>query len=109
LRQISRLIVDGARRNAAAIVRRERPATRPLEISSRSASVSARAERRRAAGLIPPLGLMCAKMLDEVLPNTRPMDFRPSPFFQRSHSSALCAAVNPMRRYLRLMIAAPRP
>src|SRR5262245_17126260 len=54
---------------------------------------------------MPPLGLMWAKMHDDGLPNTQPIDFRPSPFFQRSHSSALWAAVSPTRRYLRLMTA----
>lgn len=64
---------------------------------------------RLGGGFIPPLGLMWAKMHDDGLPNTRPMDFRPSPFFQRSHSSALWAAVNPTRRYLRLMTARSTP
>src|SRR5689334_12299731 len=63
------------------------------------ASVSASRDRRRAEGVIPPLGLICAKMQDDGLPKARPIDFRPSPALQRFHSSALWAAVNPTRRY----------
>ena len=59
--------------------------------------------------MIPPLGLICAKMQEDGLPKTRPIDFRPSPFFQRSQSSTLCTAVNPTRRYFLLMTLAPRP
>src|SRR6266513_2289202 len=57
LRLISRLIVDGARPNARAIERTDRLATRPREISSRSAKLRASRDLRRAEGLIPPLGL----------------------------------------------------
>jgi hypothetical protein len=61
----------------------------PRDISSRSAIVSARRDRRRAGGMIPPLGLKCAKMQEDGLPKPRPIDFRPSPFFQRPQSSAI--------------------
>ena len=97
LRPISRLTVEGERPSARAIERSGRPAIRPREISSRSANVSASRERRRAGGMIPPLGLICAKMQEDGLPRARPIDFRPSPFLQRSHNSALCAPVNPIR------------
>jgi hypothetical protein len=39
--------------------------------------------------MIPPLGRKCAKMQEDGLPKARPIDFRPSPFLQRSQSSAL--------------------
>lgn len=45
-------MVDGARPLDTAI---EWPATKPREISSRSANVSAYRERRRGAGRIPPV------------------------------------------------------
>ena len=77
--------------------RSERPATSPREISSRSPSVSASRDRRRGRGLIPPLGERWLKTHELGLPITRPIAFSPSPRFQRSQSSALCAAVNPTR------------
>jgi hypothetical protein len=61
----------------------------PRDISSRSAIVSASWDRRRAGGMIPPLGFKCAKMQEDGLPKARPIDFRPSPFLHRSQSSAL--------------------
>jgi hypothetical protein len=48
-----------------------------------------RVDRRRAGGMIPPLGRTCAKMQEDGLPKALPIDFRPSPFLQRSQSSAL--------------------
>jgi hypothetical protein len=71
------------------IARTDWPSTMPREISSRSAIVSARRDRRRAGGMIPPLGLKCAKIQEDGLPKARLIDFRPSPFFHRSQSSAL--------------------
>jgi hypothetical protein len=71
--------------------------------------VKARTERRRAGGLMPPLGLMCAKMLVWPLPNAWPIACSPSPFFQRSHSSALSVAEIFVLRYSRLILIAPRP
>jgi hypothetical protein len=109
LRPISRLIVDADRPNALAIARTDRPATMPLEISSRSTSVKARTERRRAGGLMPPLGLICAAMLVCPRPSTWPIACSPSPRFQRSHNSALSAAVTLVLRYFRLIAIAPRP
>jgi hypothetical protein len=108
LRAISRPTVDGARPRLQAIRRNECPCTNPREISSRSASVSASLERRRGDGRIPPLGLMCAKIEDEVLPNTRPIDFSPSPLRHRSHISALSAAVK-KRRFRRSPITLHLP
>ncbi len=55
LRSISRLTVDGARPSCEAIVRIEWPATKPREISSRSAEVSARRERRFGGGQMSPV------------------------------------------------------
>jgi hypothetical protein len=55
LRLISRLTVEGERRSEAAIDRIEWPATKPREISSRSARLSARGERLLGGGRIPPL------------------------------------------------------
>src|SRR5437773_8989557 len=53
-RLTSRLTVEGARPSLAAILRIDRPAAIPREISSRSSSRSATGARRRAAGEIPP-------------------------------------------------------
>jgi hypothetical protein len=33
---------------------------------------------------MPPVGLMCAKIEDELLPKTRPIDLSPSPLRHRS-------------------------
>ena len=76
-----------------AITRNERPFTNPREISSRSASVNASLERRRAGGRMPPVGLICEKIEPEPLPKTRPIDFSPSPFCHRSQISAHSDAV----------------
>ena len=54
-RLISRQMVDGARSSRSAMLRIESPATTALEISSRSASLSARLERRRSGGRMPPV------------------------------------------------------
>jgi hypothetical protein len=43
------------------------------------------------------------------LPSTRPIDFSPSPFCQRSQSSGLCAGVNPTRMYFFLIAITPPP
>jgi hypothetical protein len=55
LRVISRLIVDGARPSVVAIERSDWPATRPRDISSRSAIVGASLERIRRGGRMPPV------------------------------------------------------
>jgi hypothetical protein len=49
-------MVEGARPSNAAIQRSDWPVATPREISSRSAKVSARRERRRCGGRMPPLG-----------------------------------------------------
>ena len=76
----------------AAIERSDAPLAKPLDISSRSARLSTRAARRRGAGRIPPVGLRCAKIADECLPNARPISLSASPRCQRSQISALSAA-----------------
>src|ERR1700724_3165561 len=53
-RATSRLTVDETRSRRLAISRIDEPEASPREISSRSRSVSARSERRRTAGTIPP-------------------------------------------------------
>jgi hypothetical protein len=93
LRATSRLTVEGARASPEAIWRKDRPLTRPREISSRSASVSARSDRRLCGGWMPPEGLKWLKIEDERFPNTLPMDLRPSPLRHRYQISALSAAV----------------
>jgi hypothetical protein len=50
----SLLTVDTARFRPLAMIRIEQPLAIPREMSSRSAKVSARRERRRIAGAIPP-------------------------------------------------------
>src|SRR4029077_5853576 len=103
LRAISRLTVDGARLRLQAIRRNDCPCGSPREISSRSVSVSASLERRRGGGRMPPVGQMCAKIDDEFLPKTRPIDLIPSPLRHRSQISALSAAVK-KRRFRRSLI-----
>ena len=96
LRLISRLTVDAARANILAIAG-------PIGLHNASRYLLAFRHRQRQTGSAsgrrhdPPLGLKCAKMQEDGLPKARPIDFRPSPFFQRSQSSALRAAVNPTR------------
>jgi hypothetical protein len=51
-----RLTVEGERPSNPAIDLADRCTATPLDISSRSLSVSANRERRRAAGRIPPYG-----------------------------------------------------
>ena len=53
---------------------------------------------------MPPCGFKCAKIADDVLPNTRPISFNPSPRCQRSQTAALSVAVN-IRRSRLLAIA----
>ena len=75
------------------IERNEAPAATPRDISSRSVRLSTRLDRLRGARRMPPCGLRCAKIDDEVLPNTRPISFSPSTRCQRSQISALSVAV----------------
>src|SRR3981081_1789207 len=69
----------------------------PLDISSRSESVSANRERRRGAGRIPPYGDTWKQIDDDGLPNARPIALSDSPRCQRSHNSVFSAVVNPRR------------
>ena len=55
LRTGFRLILEAERLSLRAIERSEHCATRPREISSRSAKLKVRGERRRAPGEIPPV------------------------------------------------------
>jgi hypothetical protein len=70
----------------------DEPEAIPREMSSRSAKVSARTERRRAAGAIPPLGNNTQRMQLCGLPQARPISCNDSPAFHRLQTSALCAA-----------------
>jgi len=92
LRATSRLIVDGARPSSAAIARSERPATRPRETSSRSARLSARFERLRSGGRMPPDGDSTEKIDDDSRSNRRPIELIDSPRRHRSQISARCTA-----------------
>ena len=93
LRLTSRLIVEAERPSSFAMLRNDRSQAIPLEISSRSQSVSANLARCRGGGRMPPLGANKPYMDDEGLSNTRPMAFSDSPRCQRSHTSVFCAAV----------------
>jgi hypothetical protein len=64
--------------------------TVPLEISSRSERVRLRLDRLRIGGRMPPMGARILKIEEDGRSNNRPIDFRDSPFFQRSHISCFC-------------------
>src|SRR5579864_1667963 len=70
------------------MTRIEQPLAIPREMSSRSANVSARRERRRVAGAIPPWRANRKWMTCLSLPSTRPIAFNDCPAFQRFHISA---------------------
>src|SRR5579872_130803 len=70
------------------MTRIEQPLAIPREISSRSAKVSARGERRRTGGAIPPWRANRKWMTCLSLPSTRPIAFNDCPAFQRFHISA---------------------
>src|SRR4029434_7452407 len=87
LRLISRVMLEAARPNCAAMQRAERLAAIPREISSRSRALSADGARRRTAGAIPPLA---QRTLLTRLPGTssaRAISAVHSPAFQRLHNS----------------------
>ena len=86
-----RLTVDTGRCNPLAISRIDEPEAIPREMSSRSASVSVRAERRRAAGTIPPRCVNKNRMEPWPLPKARPISCNDSPAFQRRHMSIRCS------------------
>ena len=93
LRLTSRLIVEGERPSSFAMVRKDRSQAMPLEISSRSQSVSANLVQCRGGGRIPPVGDSWENIEDDGRSNTRPMALRDSPCCQRSHISVFCSAV----------------
>ena len=76
-----------------AIERIDKSATVPREISYRSVSVSANWDRLRIGGRMPPVGANMLKIEEDGRSNNRPIDFRDSPLFQRSHISSFCAGV----------------
>jgi len=86
-RATSRLIVDAARPERAAISRSETPSASPREISSRSVGDSDRGDRRRGVGTYPPLDATTPWIDPGCLPKARPMSLSDSPAFQRAHSS----------------------
>jgi hypothetical protein len=98
LRLISRLTVDGARPRPWAIRRIDQLAAMPREISSRSSSLNAAKALRRGAGAIPPWSTTIRSTpVLFLLSSAREMAAALCPFFQRSQSSAFCAAVNHIR------------
>ena len=91
-RATSRLTVEGERPKLAAMRRIDSPPAIPREISSRSLSNSATAQRRRATGAIPPLDAKTWWIAPLVLASARAISLARSPLFQRSQSSALSSA-----------------
>ncbi len=71
--QPSRHTVDGARPIPAAMARNERPPARPLEISSRSASVRRRSELPGGRGRRPALSTRNVRIEPWVRPRRRPI------------------------------------
>jgi hypothetical protein len=70
------------------MARGERPATRPLDISSRSARLSARPDRFRSGGRIPPDGESTEKIDELSRSKPRPIELIDSP---RCHLSQISA------------------
>src|SRR5580700_2991319 len=87
-RATSRFTVELARLRCWAMTRMEQPLAIPREMSSRSANVSARPERRRTGGAIPPCRANRKWMTCLSLPSARPIAFNDCPAFQRLHISA---------------------
>ena len=87
-RATSRLTVEPARLRCWAMTRTEQPLAIPREMSSRSAKVSARPERRRTGGAIPPWRANRKWITCLSLPSARPIAFNDCPVFQRLHISA---------------------
>ena len=96
-RTISRLTVETARFIRLAVSRIDEPEAIPREISSRSARVRARRDRRRAAGRIPPRGNNTDRMQLCSLPKARPISCGDCPAFQRSQTSPFSIAESPNR------------
>src|SRR5271154_3609222 len=91
----SRLTVEAARFIRLAISRIDESETIPREISSRSARVRARGDRRRAAGRIPPRGNKTDRMQLCSLPKARPISCSDCPAFQRVQTSPFSTAESP--------------
>src|SRR5690242_18888655 len=104
---ISRLTVEVARLRSLAISPIYEPEAIPREISSRSARVRARRDRRRAAGLIPPRGNNTERMQLCSLPKARPISCSDCPAFQRFQTSSFSLAESPNR--LPGLISTPPP
>ena len=93
----SRLTVEAARFIRLAISRIDESEAIPREISSRSARVRARGDRRRAAGRIPPRGSKTDRMQLCSLPKARPISCSDCPAFQRFQTSPFSIAESPNR------------
>ena len=83
----------GARPSARAMVRIDRPAITPPEISSRSGSFSAKTERRRAEGRMPPVLDRMPPTVEWLRSNSAAIACSDSPCRQRSHIKALSVSV----------------
>ncbi len=81
----------------AAIWRIEASAARPQDISSRSASVSARRDRRRVTGMIPPFDDTTPCTDPACLPSARPMSLKDCPAFHLCHCPTFWDAESPGR------------
>src|SRR5579864_8908328 len=80
-----------------AISRMDQPEAIPREMSSRSARVSARRDRRRAMGAIPPRGNNKERMQLCSLPKARPISCSDCPAFHRLQTSHFSVAESPNR------------
>jgi len=96
-RATSRLTVEAARSRRLAISRIDEPEAIPREMSSRSASVSASRERRRAAGGMPPGGNHTERMQLCGLSKARPISCGDCPAFHRLQTSRFSIAERPNR------------
>jgi len=89
--------VEAARSSRRAISRSGQSEAIPREMSSRSASVSASRERRRAAGGMPPRGNNTERMQLGGLSKARPISCSDCPAFHRLQTSRFSIAENPNR------------
>src|SRR5215216_2144747 len=95
LRPTSRLTLEAARPKRAAMAPNESPAASPLEISSRSAWLSARLDLRLWGGANPPVALSAQWIEPVRFWSARPISVRDSPAFHRSQSSFFCNEDSP--------------
>ncbi len=93
----ARLTVEAARSSRRAISRSGESEAIPREMSSRSASVSASRERRRAAGGMPPRGNNTERMQLCGLSKARPISCSDCPAFHRLQTSRFSIAESPNR------------